>query len=212
MLQVKLFEDHAQEYDQWFEDFPAIFQSELVAIKQQMLKLPVNIHGIEVGLGTGRFASSLGITEGVEPSRNMRIKAVKKGIEVMNATAERLPYKDLHFDFVLFVTICHLDDIRMALIEAHRVLKSRGAIIIGFIQSSGLAARSYEERRSESTFYKNATFYSVEKIMVLLKRTGFHRLDFIQTLFGDLDDITKPQSPRPGFDQGSFVVVKAEKK
>ncbi len=48
----------------------------------------------------------------------MAEKAIKRGIEIIDGVAEKLPYGDLQFDFVLFVTICHLDSIKNALAEA----------------------------------------------------------------------------------------------
>ena len=66
-------------------------------------------------MGTGRFSKALGIKEGIEPSEEMAIKAMKSGIEIMKGVAERLPYSDYHFDFLLYVTICHLNNLKMAL-------------------------------------------------------------------------------------------------
>lgn len=45
----------------------------------------------------------------------------------------RLPYKGLQFDFVLFVTICHLNNFQHALAQAQRVLKRGGSVLIGFL-------------------------------------------------------------------------------
>lgn len=57
------------------------------------MKLPENIKGIEVGLGTGKFAKVLGIKEGVEASNEMAAIALKRGIEVVTGRAENLPIK-----------------------------------------------------------------------------------------------------------------------
>ena len=212
MLQINVFEDHVKEYDQWYEEHQAIFQSEVFAIKDQMLKLGPNIHGVEIGLGTGRFSDILGIKEGIEPSTSMSDKAIKRGIEVMNAKAENLPYKSLSYDFVLFVTVCHLENVKVAFKEANRILKRGGSIIVGFLKASGEAAKSYEEKRSFSTFYKNAQFYKVETLERYLSFAGFDDFDYTQTLFGKLEDIDEIQPTKPGYDIGSFVVVKAQKR
>ena len=211
MLQLDPFVKHAEEYDAWYDKHTQAFESEVLAIKQQMLSLGQDIHGIEVGLGTGRFAHALGIREGIEPVSDMAKFAVKRGVEVMKGTAEKLPYRDLHFDFVLFVTICHLNDLRIALRESYRVLKKEGAIIIGFLDKERAIARSYIARREESHFYKHATFYSVDRLKNLLKEAGFKDLTFNQTLFGELDEIDTVEAPINGFGKGSFVVVKAKK-
>jgi ubiquinone/menaquinone biosynthesis C-methylase UbiE len=212
MLQIAPFEKNAEKYDAWYEQYREVYESELQAVRQQMLSLPENITGIEVGLGTGRFAAPLGVKEGVEPSEEMGKIAVRRGVEVMNARAEKLPYGDLHFDFVLFVTVCHLDDVAKAFKEAWRVLKKGGALIVGFIEKSSPIGREYEEKRDVSEFFRHATFFTADRMVELLKKTGFKDMEFNQTLFGKLDEIEEVQPPRPGYGEGSFVVVKAIKR
>ena len=168
--------------------------------------------GIEVGMGSGRYAKALGIKEGVEPATNMRNLAIEKGLEVVKATAEHLPYKDLHFDFVLFVTICHLDSFPKALKEANRVIKKGGHVIIAFIDKGSKLGIEYEEKKGRSTFYKNARFYLTSEVEGLLKASGFKNLVFSQTLFEDLKNIQKAEEPKEGTGEGSFVVVRATKK
>lgn len=209
MLQTGIFDKNVEVYEKWYEEYSEVYQSEIAAIRQQLQKLPENLRGIEVGLGTGRFALPLGIKEGVEPSEAMAKKAIDRGIEVIEGVAESLPYGDLQFDFVLFVTACHLDNIKRALTEAHRVLKHKGAILIGFLDKYQSVAKQYFEKRHRSTFFAKATFCSVDRIEKLLKENAFKDLEFNQTLFGKLDEIKKIQMPEPGFGEGSFVVVKA---
>lgn len=212
MTQIGIFEKNVAKYEKWYEDYSEVYQSELAAIKEQLLNLPENIRGIEVGLGTGRFAQPLGIKEGVEPSEAMAEKAIKRGIEIIDGVAEKLPYGDMQFDFVLFVTICHLDSIKNALAEAYRVLKPKGSILIGFLDKEQPIAQQYLEKRPRSTFFANASFYTVDRIKSLLKETRFKDLEFNQTLFDDLDEIKKIQMPKQGFGEGSFVVVRGTKK
>ncbi len=211
MIQTHPFRTHAKQYDEWFDKHPFVYESELIAIKQQLLSLGENIYGIEVGVGTGRFASRLGIKEGIEPVEAMAAIARNRGVEIMKSRAEKLPYKDLHFDFILLVTICHLDNLPSALKEIHRVLKNKGSVIIGFLDKDGQIAQSYEEKRKTSRFYRNATFYPVKRVDTLLKAAGFKNLEYSQTLFGKLEDITEYQSAKSGHGRGSFVVVKAKK-
>ncbi len=212
MLQTEIFDKNVEAYEKWYEAYAEVYQSEIMAIREQLQKLPENLRGIEVGLGTGQFALPLGIKEGVEPSKAMAKKAIGRGIEVIDGVAESLPYSDLQFDFVLFVTVCHLDKIKQALAEAHRVLKHKGAILIGFLDKDQSVAKQYLGKRHRSTFFGKATFYSVDRIEKLLKENGFKNLEFIQTLFGDLDEIKEVQMPKAGYGEGSFVVVKATKK
>lgn len=208
---IEVFENHTLEYDNWFNKHQNVFRSEVEAIRD-MLPLG-NSHGIEVGLGTGRFSVALGIKEGVEPSFSMRRMAVKRGIEVMDAVAEKLPYKDMHFDFVLMAScISYFYDMKRAFREAQRVLKKDGSFIIGFIEKNSIIGKYYEEKRQKNPFYKLATFYTTSRIISELEAAGFHNFEFSQTLFNELDKITEFQAAKPGYSEGSFVVVKAYKK
>ena len=45
MKQFSPFAEYPQQYDNWYEKYPYVYESELAAIKQQMLKLPENIKG-----------------------------------------------------------------------------------------------------------------------------------------------------------------------
>lgn len=212
MAKTNAFDTHFNEYLEWFEQYPAVYNSEIIAIDTHFDALPEKLSGIEVGIGTGKYALKLGIKQGVEPSKTLRDEAVKNGLEVMDAGAENLPYGDLQFDFVLFVTVCHLENAQKALQEAHRVLKKGGSVIVGFIDKNSTIGKYYEQKRAQSIFYREAWFYSVEKMDELLKETGFKDPKYIQTLFGQLDNIKEDQAPKEGTGEGSFVVVRATKK
>jgi hypothetical protein len=104
------FEQHVDRYDEWFERNRAVYESELRAVASL---LPRHGVGIEIGVGTGRFAARLGIAVGVEPSAAMGAVARRRGIEVIQAVAECLPLADATFDVALMVTtLCFLDDAR----------------------------------------------------------------------------------------------------
>lgn len=210
MLKIEPFETHAEEYDAWYETYPYVFQSEAEALREA---LPIgDIQGIEVGIGTGRFAQALGIKEGIEPARAMREMAKERGIEVIDAVAEELPYKDLRFDFVLMAAcINYFDGLVPAFKEANRVLKLNGTIIVGCIDKHSPIGQYYESIRQENIFYKQATFYTVDQVSEALRASGFSGLEYTQTLFGNLNEINEFQPAEPGYGDGSFVVIKAFK-
>ncbi len=209
---AEIFDQQVSEYEAWYDEYPHVFASELQALRAGFRRVPAESIGIEIGLGTGRFSQVLGIREGVEPSEPMAARARKRGIEVMKAKAERLPYGDLRFDFVLFVTICHLDNVDEALREAHRVLKPKGVLVIGFLDAEREVARAYMERRKESTFFRYARFYTVSELSRHLSENGFRDFEYHQALFGGLEDIKSSELPEEGYGRGSFVVVSALKK
>lgn len=206
------FDEHVEEYESWFDTYPFVFQSEVEALRE-MLPEGAELSGIEVGLGTGRFSKALSIKEGVEPSVPMREIAIKRGIEIMDGVAEELPYADLRFDFVLMAfCISYFDELQQPFKEAFRVLKKDGCLIIGFLDKDSPIGKEYEQRKSGSIFYKHANFYSVEKVQRELKNAGFRHLEIIQTLFHPLEEINELEHSRPGYGEGSFVVIRADKK
>jgi len=210
MIKTLPFNEHVAEYEEWYRKYPFVFQSEVEAIRE--LPAGNSIYGIEVALGTGRFAKELGIKEGIEPSPNMRALALKKGIDVLSAEAEHLPYKDMRFDFVLMAfCISYFDDLPAAFKEARRVLKNGGSLIVGFIDKDSIIGKFYEQRKPDSVFYKQANFYSTKRIIAELKKPGFKKLQFSQTLFHALDDIKEFEPAKPGYGEGSFVLIKAIK-
>lgn len=210
-LKTSPFNTHTSQYLEWFEKHPYVFESEVKALREV---IPFGeSHGIEVGLGPGNFSVALGIKEGVEPSEEMRNIALDKGIEVFNAPAEKLPYKDLRFDFVLMASCIHyFNKLIPAFKEANRVLKPGGILIVGCIDKNSIIGKSYEAKKSENIFYKQALFYSIEKVAKDLKDAGFGKLEFSQTLFEELDKIKKFEPSKPGYGEGSYVVIKAVKK
>lgn len=209
MAKTKPFDEHLEEYEQWFVDHHYVFQSELAAIQSV---LPSSGRGMEIGIGSGIFAEPLGIKNGVEPSRTMREKAIKRGLDPTDGVAEKLPYPDKSYDFALMVTtICFVDDIRKSFSEANRVLKNNGYLIIGFVDKNSPVGKLYLQYKNESLFYKEAVFLSTKEVYNILKDSGFEIETTLQTVFGTLDTINKIQEPENGYGKGSFIVIKAIK-
>lgn len=101
MARTAVFDDNAAVYDSWFEDNRPLYQAELEAVKGF---IPSEGMGVEIGVGTGRFAAPLGIAIGLEPSPRMATLARQRGVEVLEGVAEALPFADAVFDFALMVS------------------------------------------------------------------------------------------------------------
>lgn len=207
MNAIDTYNQFSKEYDKWFDEHSNLYQSELLALQSA---LPAEKKGIEIGVGTARFAQPLNIKYGVEPSQAMADLARKRGIEVTEAVAENLPFEAATFDFALMVTVdCFLSDISQAFSEAYRIIKSKGAIIIGMIDKDSPIGQLYEQNKASSEFYKEATFHSVEEITRLLKMAGFNDFQYQQTL--TYPTSTEIEQPKSGYGKGSFVIIKAFK-
>jgi len=209
MPKITPFEKHVEQYEEWFAKNRWVYEAELRAVKDM---IPTGGHGVEVGVGTGRFAEPLGIKIGVEPSKRMREIAQKRGLKVLDGVAEEVPFDDSQFDFVLMVTtVCFVDDIRKALLEAHRVLSHGGFLIIGFVDRNSMVGQAYLNRKEENVFYKDATFFSVDELVEIMDQAGFTDLAFKQTIFKTLSEITRDEPVKPGHGEGSFIVVRGRK-
>ncbi|RKY31622.1 MAG: SAM-dependent methyltransferase [Candidatus Omnitrophota bacterium] len=204
---MKIFDRYYKKYDAWYDKNEFAYLSELKAIRKV---LPKKGKGLEIGVGTGRFAQALGIGSGVDPSKNMIEIAKKRGVNVKLGYGERLPFKNTAFDYVaVIITICFTKNPEKVLKEAYRVLKTKGKIIIGIVDKDSFLGKFYQKKKS--AFYKEAVFFSVKEIVYLLGSTGFSKFSYYQTLYDFPDEIKSVQKPQKGFGKGGFVVISGEK-
>ena len=207
MPKTQSYETHVEKYDQWFDDNPDTYQAEINAIQQLLPKGT----GLEIGAGSGRFTAPLNIDTGIEPAKAMRKAALMRGIHMIDGVAESLPFDDDSFDYAIFITsTCFLDNPQQAYLEAARVVKENGSILIAFLEKNSELGKVYEAHKQDSPFYCDATFYSYQEITTLLQNAGFTRFSSVQTVL--------PENPKQntndiltGHDQGAFVVIKADK-
>ncbi len=207
-MKSHLFDKNWREYDKWYQNNQAVYKSELRAVKE----LISSGTGLEIGVGTGRFASPFHVEFGVDPSLNMLQLAKKRGIKAVLGKGEELPFKDESFHCILIVvTICFLDDVVKVIREARRTLKKKGYLIIGMINKNSLVGAEYQKKREKSIFYRHAHFLYPEKILEIFIETGFQFIDSRQTLFQSLKKSTKDETPKKGYNKGGFIVLKAQK-
>lgn len=207
MPRTQPFDQYLKEYEHWFEQHRLVYLSEVAAVRHF---IPAGPKGIEIGIGTGRFALPLGIKEGVEPSAMMREFAIRQGLTVHEGVAEKLPLPDQSFDFALMVTtICFVDDILKSFQEAHRILKSGGSLIIGLVDRESPLGKIYEVMKEHDKFYRIATFYSTAEVIHYLQQAQFGNIETVQTVFDDLDSIHEIQPFKEGYGEGGFVAIKA---
>jgi SAM-dependent methyltransferase len=200
------FDQHTSRYEAWFLKHRNAYEAEVRAVRQLV---PSTERAIEIGVGTGRFAIPLGIRFGMDPSRPMLRLARARGLEVAMAVGEALPFPDSSFDAVLMVTtVCFPADVHLAFLEARRVLRPGGCIVLGLVDRTSPLGSIYLERRDESVFYRVAEFYSVEEIVDHLTLAGFHGFGYRQTLFDPPEETPSSEFVKSGYGEGSFAVVR----
>ena len=207
---MNIFETQSERYDKWFENNPNVYESELSAIRS-MLPIPHH-NSVEIGIGTGRFATPFNIVAGVEPSAAMRHIAESRGIDTVDGIAEKLPYDSESFNCALMVTtICFVDDPLQSCQEAWRILKPNGTFVVGFVDRESFLGKLYESRKEKSSFYRDANFFSAQEAAALMTAAGFVDLQFRQTLFHLPKEAKETEPVLSGHGQGGFVVVSGRK-
>lgn len=203
---MSIFDKYATEYDSWFVENDLLYDAEVTAISKLLDK---DKDYIEVGVGTGLFATRLGIKAGVEPSKPMAEIAIKRGIKVVDGVAEHLPLENDSTQGILMVTVdCFIKDILPVFTEAFRVLQNGGSYIIAFIDRETPLGEGYEKNKEDSIYYKGATFRSSNEMKELLSKAGFTIVESMQTVYTLNNEI---QPINCGNGEGVFAVVKAKK-
>lgn len=146
-------DQRADEYDRWFDspEGQSVFQLELRCVRE-IIQIDDG-RWLEVGVGTGRFAAALGVTDGVDPSERALAIAAARGIRTHVGKAERLPFEGKTFDGVALVaTLCFVSDPSLALRECGRVLHDDGTVVLAIIPADSPWGRlSAEKHRTDSS-------------------------------------------------------------
>ena len=204
------FETSASIYDQWYDEFPAIFHSELLALRAL---LPPQGRWVEIGVGTGRFAAELGIRLGIEPTEGMATLARNRGIDVIRGVAEALPLESTSLDAVFFITtLCFVQSVQSAMAEAYRVLTPGGCCLIGLLPLDSSLGQATQAQAASDLFFKDARLRTKADVLQALDAAGFTLQTSSQTLLGPPETFASHEpSQQPGHDHGSFVVFRAIK-
>jgi len=202
------FDSYSALYDQWY-DAPAgqrLFMAEAGCL--QLLWGAFVGRWVEIGVGTGRFASALKVAEGLDPSLPMLKMAAARGIRTYVGRGEQLPFKSESIDGLLLnLALCFIADPAQALRECFRVLRSRGHLLLGVIPAESDWGKLYQTKKNQGhPFYAQATFRSAVEIIALAETAGFTLQRAASTVFwlpaGPADESTRVDegiSPQAGF-------------
>lgn len=204
------FEAASADYDAWFgsADGRIIFGREVDCLRKVMS--PTTGRWLEVGVGTGRFAAALGVTEGVDPSASMRALAERRGIRAVDAVGECLPYADQSFDgVVMTTTLCFLADPAKSFEECHRVLKAVGRLVVGLIPADSPWGRLYAGKAAQGhPIYAAATFHTPQEVVDLGTRSGFDLHEAWSCLLTPPESLGGKEQPKEGIvPEAGFVAM-----
>ena len=169
---------------------------------------------LEVGVGSGRFAGSLGIKTGIEPSIKMANIARNRGIDILVGKGENLCFRaDSYRTAFIIFTLCFVQSAPEVLQESNRILTGDGKLVIGMVPGKSPWGLYYQEKKERGhPFYRNATFYSRDNVIAMLDDAGFSLDSEISTLFQKPDNVHSLESPLNGFySEAGFVIIVARK-
>jgi len=205
------FDGFASEYDAWFGGEGRLtFATQLRAFQELLPGLPKP--WLEVGVGSGRLAQSLGIDTGVDPSVKLVAMARTRGVSTLLARGEELPFEAASFGTVfLIMTMCFLERPGIALREAKRVLLPDGKLVIGLVLEDSPWGRFYRQRgKPGHCFYQHARFYGYEHLVTSLLTAGLPPERVVSTLFQKPTAVERIEEPREGYLPGAgFMIVVA---
>lgn len=224
MITGNPFEENAVAYDRWYDENSQMLKSEIAAVSSLFHLAETeyrhrtgmeNLKGLEIGVGSGRFAAALGIGTGIDPSPAMLEIAAKHGINVCLGKGEALPFAANRFDYTAFFTsVCFLDDPVRSFMEAERVTKSSGFLLCSFLDRESPAGKVLQEHKSEDPYYKDAVFHSGTELLGMLTQTGFGPFMTRQVFFDEIPPSpadAEPQNIREGLGEGLYGVILAWK-
>jgi ubiquinone/menaquinone biosynthesis C-methylase UbiE len=184
-MPFSVFDDHAENYDRWFEDHPEVYQTQRDILWRCMQLCGFTGVGIEIGVGSGRFAVPLGIPYGLDPSLPLLRMAHLRGVEVIRGIAEQMPFCSETCDFALMMTsLCFIQDPARACQETYRILKRGGKVMVGFLQRGGEIVTTYTLSRDKGEFLRYARFRTQEEIRAFLRYAGFSAIETLHRYRG----------------------------
>lgn len=178
---VRAFFRFADEYDRWFDEHSDVYTQQIDLLRKY---LPASTgEMLEIGAGSGRFASRLGIRHGIDPSFRLLAMAKGRGLEPVLGVGEFLPYRNGTFNGVLMMTaICFMDDVARSFHEAFRVLRPGGMLVVAFLEKDGEIAQ--REEGADGRFFQYVRFFSVNEVTAALAGAGFSRVIFRERRHG----------------------------
>lgn len=189
-----VFAQEAQRYDDWYDspEGGPLYRAELETLEPMVGGSPGP--GIEIGVGSGRFAGPLGVKYGVDPVIEPLRIARTRGVQSVVGLGEDLPFSHGAFDMTLFVfTLCFVQDPVAAMREAARVTSGGGKLILGVIPADGPLGRHYQELADAGhRIYRTAHFYTRQDLYELLEGAGLEAIEIRSAQMQVVNGTIKP--------------------
>ncbi|MDO9550241.1 MAG: class I SAM-dependent methyltransferase [Methanoregula sp.] len=179
---VDIFDRYVDDYDQWFDVNKGIYAAQVDYLRRYITNTD---KGLEIGVGSGMFASRLGIRHGLDPSPRLLVMARQRGVETVQGKGENLPYRAGTFDTALMMTvICFMEDVTRSFREAYRIIRAGGTLVVAIMEKDGEVARRERNRNPAGRFLHHAKFLTADQVMAALTSAGFSGVCVGENLHG----------------------------
>jgi SAM-dependent methyltransferase len=201
-ISVEVFNMFASRYDSWYERNRITADNELRLVMRA--SYPLSQPCVEIGGGTGYFASRLGCLN-LDPSVEMLRLSRRRGVESIQGYGEYPPLRYGGFGTVIIVvTICFVESPSAFLRRSSMLLREGGKLVLCIIPRDSSWGAFYEAKR-DSPFYSIARFISRRDAMDLIRSSGLELSETLGILgYGPQDE---PRHEDPGPDTGAHGFV-----
>jgi ubiquinone/menaquinone biosynthesis C-methylase UbiE len=144
---------------------------------------------MDVGAEAGRFSLLTSNSEAmvigidIESYGLKRLKRKAKNINVIQADARKIPFKEGVFDAIFMIEVLdYLAELGEALTESHRTLKSDASLFLSFGNKSSLKSKLRDLRGKSYRHSYNRVMLCLSKIgFVVVRKMGYNWLLFGRT-------------------------------
>lgn len=201
-MPYKVFDEEYKRYDAWYRRNRTLFLNEVKCIENLLEKVSRgssyrNWRFLEVGVGTGAFASLLGVGIGLDPATNPLRVALSRGVEAVRGLGEFIPFRENAFRLTLIVvTLCFADRPQKLLEQAYRVTSADGVLVTCIVPKNSLLGINYLRKSvHRRSFYKYANFYSIKETIRMIVKAGFAPTHACKTLRSGREAILRLSPP-----------------
>jgi ubiquinone/menaquinone biosynthesis C-methylase UbiE len=211
---MAVFNRLAKEYDAWYDSEKGmpLYESEVLCLRPLVSELQPKL--LEIGVGTGRFASRFPGVIGIDPALGALRIASMRGVPTVLGVGEKLPFKEESFGGILVIlTLCFVDDPMKVLRESRRVLCEDGGLILGTVPKDSDWGSFYLDKKKEGNpFFEKATFYTMKELEKMLKKAGFRIKKIRSTLLQRPGEKSVVEEPSDTYEKtAGFVCLLSRK-
>lgn len=226
----KGFDEYASKYDSWFLDNRNVLYSEVNLVASTLVG---SRRVLSVGCGSGLFEKimreerGIDVRDGIEPSAGMAEIARRRGMSVVETTAEAADFGRGDYDVMLFNGCpSYITDLTGVVAKAYASLPQDGRIVLidvpkessyGLLYNLAkalgtwdhpLLAGAYPPNPYPIEFVNIANWRTTAEKVELLVKAGFTDLKFAQTLTAHpLYSDSCEEEPVEGHDRGDYVAI-----